>query len=276
MTHAYRSLPLALTLALGLGMSGCALHPSLLGASPDHVMRGDVSLSIVPRVVEGQSLQAVVTRPIAASIARLDVIPMVETSGGSYQPMKADGTPTAHGDEAAIVLSQAAPELILGRGIQLSGLARNTRYRILAQAYDAQGMLLSQDAGSSVDLNVGIDDAPTSVAVPVKLADVPFAAMTHVTLIDEAVPNYTRLETHLSTVVGSVATLVDGTSQVFHRAQLPTTLTLDGLRADTTYRLDAVMYDASDLPVATASVEIAVSHDDAPADRSLTLTVPRP
>ncbi|MNL00290.1 hypothetical protein D3C87_1207180 [compost metagenome] len=59
--------------------------------------------------------------------------------------------------------------------------------------------------------------------------------------------------------------------QTLSKAQMPMLLALDGLLANTTYRLNASLRDASNLQVATASAEIAVTNDDAPAGKMLIL-----
>ncbi|MNT62452.1 hypothetical protein D3C72_2001750 [compost metagenome] len=105
------------------------------------------------------------------------------------------------------------------------------------------------------------------------LADVPFAARTTVTLTNGTNSDYETIVTSLVMVSGSVETPVPGTTQTFAKAQMPLTLTLDGLTADTTYRLKVSMRDGGDNEVAMASVEIAVSNDDAPAAKTLTLNV---
>ncbi|MNR88731.1 hypothetical protein D3C72_196810 [compost metagenome] len=269
MTRLTRTFPLALTLALGLGVISCAVPPAPVLERQAHL--GSASLVLVPRVVEHPAIQAVVAPPSAASITRLDLIPMVETSPGVFQPFKADGMPTALGDPQALVVSQSGSGLKLDRGITLTGLARNTKYRVLARAYDAQSKLLSIDAGSTVNVTVGIDDAPTSTAIPVQLTDAPFAAKTTVMLMNGASPNYASVVTTLVTVSGGIETLVPGSMQTLSKAQMPMLLALDGLLANTTYRLNASLRDASNLQVATASAEIAVTNDDAPAGKMLIL-----
>lgn len=268
LSHAF---PLVLTLSLGLGVISCAVPPAPIAESLVRAPFGSASIVLVPHVTEGQLTQAPVALPTAASIRRLVMIPMVETAPGQYQPFKADGTPTALGDAQALSVAQTAPNLKLGRGVQLTGLARETKYRILARAYDAQDKLISTDASSTVDVNVTDDDAPTSTAIPVVLADVPFAAKTSVTLSNGTPADYATVETSLVTVSGGTETPVPGTTQTLTKAQMPMILTLDGLTADTTYRLKASMRDASDNEVAVASVEIAVTNDDAPAPKALTL-----
>lgn len=266
-----RFFPLALTLALGLGVIGCAVPPAPVAQSPVRQAVGSASLVLVPRIAEGRLAQALVNRPTAASIHRLVVIPMVETSPGQYQPFTADGTPTALGDAQAVSLSRSMPDLRLSKGIHLMGLAPDTRYRILARAYDAQDRLLSTDGGSTVDVAVTQDDAPTSTAIPVVLADVPFAARTTVTLTNGTTADYESVETSLVTVADGIETPVSGTTQTLTKAQMPMILTLDGLLADTTYRLKASLRDGSNTEVATTSATIVVTNDDAPAARSLTL-----
>ena len=271
MTRLTRTFPLALTLALGLGVISCAVPPAPVLERQAHL--GSASLMLVPRVVEHPAIQAVVAQPTAASIARLDMIPMVETSPGVFQPFKADGSPTALGDAQALVVSQSVPSLKLDRGITLTGLARNTKYRVLARAYDAQGKLISMDASSTVNVTVGVDDAPTSTAIPVQLADAPFAAKTTVMLMNGTSPNYASVVTTLVTVSGSTETLVPGSMQTLTKAQMPMMLALDGLMANTTYRLNASLRDAGNVEVATASAEIAVTNDDAPAGKMLAFNV---
>ncbi|MNX11368.1 hypothetical protein D3C86_411280 [compost metagenome] len=270
LTH---SLPFVLISALGLGIIGCTISPPPGIGTQMPTRTGSASLTLLPSVSEGRLTQAVINRPTSASIARLAVIPMVETSPGQFQPFRADGTPTAPGDTQAVSVSQSAPTLKLTRSIQLTGLAPNTRYRILARAYDAQDNLISKDDASTVGVTVTDDDAPTATAIPVVLADVPFAARTTVTLTNGTNSDYETIVTSLVMVSGSVETPVPGTTQTFAKAQMPLTLTLDGLTADTTYRLKVSMRDGGNNEVAMASVEIAVSNDDAPAAKTLTLNV---
>lgn len=273
MSQLSRSFPLALTLALGLGVIGCAVPLTPLAESPVRKPIGSAGLTLVLRVAEGMLTQAVVTRPTAANIHRLVVIPMVETSQGQYQPFTANGTPTALGDAQAVSFSRTSPNLNVSKTLQLTGLAPNTKYRILARAYDAHEKLLSKDAESTVDVTVTNDDDLTSAVIPVKLADVPFAAKTAISLVNGPKPDYASVETSLVTVSGGTETPVPGTTQTLTKAQMPMVLTLDGLRADTTYRLNASLRDGTSAEVATASAEIAVSNDDAPTGKTLTLNV---
>jgi sugar lactone lactonase YvrE len=265
----FRSLPLALTLMLGLSVLSCAVPPA--PQLQQSARMGSAKFTLVPHVTEATFTQALVTRPTAASIARLEVFPLVETSPGNYQPMKADGSPTVLGDTEAIRITQNSPDLRLGRPIELTGLAPNTRYRILARAYDADGKLLSVDATSRLDVNVTDDDALLTPVLPVMLADVPFAAATTITLDNAAEAFYATVETQLVTVAGGVETPVDGTTQTLSKAQIPLALKLDGLRADTLYRLKAVLRDSENAQVAAASVEIAVANDDAPSGKTLAM-----
>jgi len=264
-----RSFPLALTLMLGFGVLSCAVPPA--PQLQQAARLGSATLTLVPRVKEATFTQALVTRPTSGSIARLDIFPMVETTPGVYQPLKADGMPTALGDAEAIRVTQTQPDLRLGRPVALTGLAPDTRYRILARAYDAQDKLLSMDETSVVDVAVTRDDSLETTPIPVMLADVPFAAATTITLRNAAVSSYASVETQLVAVAGGVETLVPGSTQTLLKSQIPLALKLGGLRADSLYRLNAVLRDAGNAQVATASVEIQVTNDDAPSGQTLSL-----
>jgi hypothetical protein len=63
----------------------------------------------------------------------------------------------------------------LGFPITLTRLAQSTTYRLRAKAYRSpdgiSAELISQDAGSYVDVAVGTDDRPVAAALPVVLVD---------------------------------------------------------------------------------------------------------
>jgi len=272
--RANRTKTLTLTLALGLGLWGCAVMPSPVSERAAPARLGTASLTLQPRLMTGRSSQAVVSRHTAASIARLDAVPYLETGTNVYQPMSSTtGQPTSDADPALLKASQMASDLVLARTVRLTGLAPNKKYRIFARAYDAQGTLISSDASSYVEVTVTNDDAPTATALPLRLTDVTFAARAEIGLSNGTNPAYDHVVTSLAAVSGGTETPVAGTSQTIAKAQVPMTVRLDGLQANTTYRLNASLRDASDTQLATASVDIAVTNDDAPASQSIALTV---
>ncbi|MNL67988.1 hypothetical protein D3C87_1926400 [compost metagenome] len=89
----------------------------------------------------------------------------------------------------------------------------------------------------------------------------PFAAATRITLRDAEEAHYDTVETQLVSVADGVETPVQDGTRTLSKAQMPLALKLDGLRADTLYRLNAVLRNASNTEVATASIAIQVTND---------------
>ncbi|GEM_PF-5051319 len=268
--------------ALSLALVGCA-GLNLPAANVEVVGQARVSHARVvlqPNVTPARGLQAVISPYTATSIDRLDVLPYVQTTPGTFLPLSAStGLATDLADPAAMLrVTQSSPSINVTRPIVLDSLQPNATYRFYARAYDSQGTLISSnDSGSYVELVVGNEDRPTVGALPIKLVDRTFAGSTTVRLAA------TGDTSRLNVVTTNVFTVVDGvdveladsaatTSVGLH----PDTVTLTNLQANSTYRVKASALDASASVLATASVDVVVTNDDAPAPVTLTLAMPSP
>lgn len=283
MSRLSRTLPLALTLSLGLSVIGCVTppitsHHSTVKTSTARL--GSATLILTPEVVDTLKAQAVVEGPSKVEdIVRIDVFPLVETSAGVYQALLPDGGTTAVGDENALKVSQSKPDLNFERPIELTGLAAHTKYRILGRAYDKSDKLISSDEVSFVDIVMQNDDAPTVGTLPIKLPDVHFAARTTISFNDyvdqDPDGNFETAEISVIEIANGTETPLPNSAMTRTRNALPLTLKLDNLRPQTAYRLNITLRDADNRVVKMTSARVYVSNDDEPATQTVSLTAMR-
>lgn len=265
----------ALVAGLVFAAGGCAAlrHP-MVGTQLVQE-EGSVTLLLTPRIDGALGIQAPVKRWTASDIHRLDVVPYLEVSPGDYRPLSKTGTPTTLGDTANLLRASRTAPLNLSQPIALSHLKPNQKYRVFAQAYTAENELISTlDSRSYLDVSVGTDDRPTLAAtLPVRLIDSPFAASTTVTVTNSGSNDFDDVVTSLVSVVGGVETAIANSSHTIPKAQIPKTFKLDGLQAQTLYRMKAEARRAG-TPVATALANLNVSTDTSVSAVSLALNVP--
>lgn len=253
---------------------GCAALRHPMVGTPIVQEEGSVTLLLMPRIDGAQGIQAPVKRWTSSDIHRLDVVPYLEVSPGDYRPLSKMGTPTTLEDTANLLRASRTSPLNLNQPIALSQLKPNQKYRVFAHAYTAGNELISTlDARSYLDVSVGTDDRPTMAAMlPVRLIDSPFAASTTVTVTNSGSNDFDDVVTSLVSVVGGTETAI-ANSHTIPKAQIPKTFKLDGLQAQTLYRMKAEARRAG-TPVATASVNVNVSTDTSVSSVSLALSVP--
>ncbi len=233
-------------------------------------------LPIRPYLAEPRSVQAVVRRKTAADIARLDVVPFVEVATAVFEPFD-PVTREATGSEATRILkaSQNAP-IDLDRTVFLGGLRRHARYRIVAQAYDSTGALISSlDGRSWTDVVVADDDRPPVPAkLPVALVDTPFSAKVDIRAGITGTAFIDHVDFSLFADTQGVAVPVPGASVRLGPSDLPRTLKIAGLQASASYTIRATAYGPGSPSTALSSTAavLTVSDDDALA--SVVLSVP--
>ncbi|HEY9899839.1 MAG TPA: NHL repeat-containing protein [Pantanalinema sp.] len=271
-----------LSCALSLALVGCA------GLNPPSAQVGVVGQARVaharvvlqPSVTPARGLQAVINAYTASSINRLDVVPYVQTTPGTFWPLSAStGTATDSADPAAMLrVTQSSPSINVTKPIVLDNLQPNVTYRFYARAYDSQGTLISSnDSGSYAELAVGNEDRPTLGALPIKLVDRAFSGSTTVRLAATgATSRLNVVTTDVFTVVDGVDVELAGSAATTSAGLHPDTVTLSNLQANSTYRVKAEALDASASVLATASADVVVTNDDAPPPVTLTLAIPSP
>ncbi len=240
-------------------------------ASQAATASGRVQLRI--EVAPSRYTQAIVPHQSAASIATLDVVPYLDTGESTFQPIsRTSGLPAALSDPDVVKATLASPSVDLAIPVTFGNLKPGRTYRFIARAYDAGGNLISTDASSSADLTLTNDDRPILGTVPLKLADTVFSASTSVTLSGAIADKpYDHVLTELFTVDGATLEPVAGGTNSVPNPFGGFTLAFSNLRPHTTYRLKASAVQATGDILATGSVDIAVTDDDAPATRSLSL-----
>ena len=138
--------------AIALVLAGCT--PALPPAAPDAAR----TLVVTPAVAAPERrLQATVNPYTRNDIATL-ILSLRVRDGETETP----------------VASRSLTPAELDSPVTFSHLRSNRAYRVRAEAFGADGALISVDALSYVDLTLGQDDAPTIATIPVRLQDRPF------------------------------------------------------------------------------------------------------
>jgi len=233
----------------------------------------DASLVIQVRLAPSdRRVQAVVNARTAADIARLDIVPYLQTPSG-FQPISVTtGLPTTPDDPNLLKVSQVSPSIRFDRPVTLTRLHPNSAYRVVAQAYDAQGTLISTaDSSSYAQVTVTNDDRP---AVPTMLSlrlVTPFNGRTTVTLAASGSAPFDSVLAQLF-AVSSGSELSATPLLSVSSASLPYTLTLSNLHANTAYRLKVRATRAGvTLDGSEGSLTLSLGADDAPPATQLTL-----
>lgn len=259
-------------LCLALGLQGC------LAGLPLTPRVAPIDLGVTPRLVETRTVQASIRAKTGADIARLDVLPLLECRPNEFRPLaKATGLPTTMDDPDVLRVTQATPSLDFNRTITMRRLKAFQRYRVVAQAFDAYGNLISRPEGSYLDLTLDPGaSSPSPLSLPIQLADTPFAARVPVTLQASGSVPFTDVVTCLVAVSGESEIPLPGTERVHAASSLPKTLSLANLRANTRYRLKAVAREASGAELVMRSIDLAIGIENAPPARTLVVDPPYP
>lgn len=257
-------------------LAGCAAPSALPLASPEVAQ---TTLWVRPYVLDGGlGLQA--KAKTAADIATLEVIPKVHVGNDVFWPLSPlTGEATDSEDPAQILMARHEgfdPDTALR--IPLTGLRRQTRYRLEAKAYDAEGNLISKGGEpSSAEFEVKDDPRPAlNVALPVALIDVPFEA-SWILRFDVSgsffVLNATLYEVDPET---DQMTPVQGATFTLTPQDLDRTVTIRNLKPRTTYRLAVSLLDEAFLVLGGKSVDLELRDDDAPVQETVEVTVTPP
>jgi hypothetical protein len=255
-----------------LGLAACDSRPSLVQA------RNEGTVFIKPTVASEQGLQAVVKEYQASDIHRVEIIPYLSPESGPPLPLsKLTGEPTTAEDPEILKISLSGAELNEGRSVALSGLRRRQTYRIIAHAYSAGGVQISNPWWSSVDVQVGDDDRPAMATVlPIGLLPTAFSGTMplELTLSDPA-SRVDHLALTIHEVMGDM-TFGVAAPLVVSRQDLPGAITLLHLKARTSYKLEVTARPAdptaTDLGVETLTWRM--EDDDEAATRSVSVVIP--
>ncbi len=269
----FRAFPeLAWLAAAALSLAGCAapMQPQPADASGK-------TLLVSPFLVEGKlRTQAVVNPKTGADIATLEVIPYVHVGNDVFWPLLPQtGEATDSEDPDSILKARLEafdpekPPLI-----PLSGLRPQSRYRIVARAYDASASIIStQDERSYAEISVGSDDRPEiPLHLPVTLIDTPFGATR--TLSFQITWPFAVLDGALSKVEGEGEVAVPNGFFSLTSEQASSQVTFANLEAQSTYRLRLTVQDDAHLPLASITHDLIITDNDDPVQE--TIAIPEP
>lgn len=264
---------LGLGLAMGIGLTACS-QPATPPATPLGAARAAVVLRVTPE--EQPTVQKVVNIFDRTAIATMDVVPMIRTTSDAYSPISAStGLPTTLSDPDVLKATQTQDTLDFARTMLFANLRPQTAYRFEVRAYRQDGTLISDPASSSILLQTGVDDRPVMGQLTLMLVSVPFSATSSISLV--VVPGtqaYSRILLEFGKVTGMPEVFTPLATQTITDER--GYLTLENLAPHTRYRGRATAYREADesLQLASATCDIVVTHDDAPATASLRLVLP--
>lgn len=265
----------SLLLASILLLGGCKA-PSGLTSSHAADARGTAWL--MPTLTSPLGVQAIVTPYEAKDIHRVEIIPYQVDDQFQRHPLsKATGQPTTSDDPEILTVEMSGEALDLRRAIALKGLRQGTRYWVVANAYSRSGELISSPDASITFIQVDSDDRPrVPDRMPIVLKPVPFLGSLP---LDVALSDPGEQLDHLIVTVFKVFgenRYPQGMPAEIRRQDLPRVVTLHNLSAESTYQVELKARPANpespDLAVET--VTWIMENDDAPATRSVTVTVP--
>lgn len=152
---------------IGLGLiaaviGGCTNLPGF------QLTSGTASLQVQPQIqAGGYRSQALVSPWTPQDVFHVEISVLALTTTGGVTPALLSGKP----------IVQDLPKTALGSAFTVSGLAPDSRYRLRARAFKAEGSqesdLISTDT-SFVDVTVQADDRPAVATLSIQLKDVPF------------------------------------------------------------------------------------------------------
>lgn len=266
---------LGISLSIGVALAGCSSIVPLVPRPTDVPVtqaaygKGDLLLSL--RMNGSVSTQGTIPVYDSTSIARLEIVPFVEVSAGSFDPLSQSGGVTTDGAADQLKLSMSGASLDLDRIYTFSNLAPNRTYRVYARAFDAQDVSISTDAESYVTLTVD-DERPTMGDLPLRMSDRVFSTATTAEI--SFTGNTGSTEDVLISLVklrGITETAIPGATASVSLGDLPRTFTLGNLGPNTRYRLKAQPRNAAKTVLTTSSLEWGVTDDTTVAPGSLTL-----
>jgi sugar lactone lactonase YvrE len=174
-----RLLPL---LASALLLAACQGAPPAAPGQPYAytIGRGRGRVALTPRFV--QATQAPAARRLQAQIAPRSVADIDRLVVDFVRVVYDEDGSTEIDEVAQGQITLQAAEIF--NTVVVGDLANNTRYRFRAKAFAVNGALISDEAGSFVDLQVGTDDALVAGELKVRLSDVPFSGRASSTGLD--------------------------------------------------------------------------------------------
>ncbi|MNX12254.1 hypothetical protein D3C86_420290 [compost metagenome] len=266
---------LACLTLLAVAIAGCAVP-----ARPDPADLGGKTLLVRPLLIEGAwRTQGIVNPKTAADIAVLEVVPYMHVGNDVFWPIAPlTGEATDSTDPGSILKARLEGfdpqrETV----IPLTGLRPQTRYRVVARAYDASSALIStEDARSWAEVAVLEDNRPTvPVALPVTLIDTPFGATRSFSL--------TITGRAFNTITGTLYKVRDEGDEAVPGGTLNLTpenatrrVTLSNLEAQTSYRLVFRALDEAALPIGLKTLDWTITNDDAPVHADVNWEIPLP
>ncbi|MNX29714.1 hypothetical protein D3C86_598580 [compost metagenome] len=266
---------IGLLLVVTLGSAGCEMRPSLVRAPAADVR---ATLMLKPTLSGPQGLQAIVPETQASEIHRVEIVPYLYTETHELRPLsKVSGEPTDADAPEILKVEMSGAALELRRAIALSGLRPHRSYRIVANAYTLAGELISDPDSSGIWVEVEADDRPQLPTVlPLRLKAAPFYGRLPLDLqLMDPGEKVHHVEVSVFRVWNDLP-YVQGVPVSLPRADIPHVVTVSNLEAYASYqiKLKARPADANGPDLAVDVLEIHMENDDAPATRSVTLTVP--
>jgi len=270
---------LGLLLASMLLLVGCATSsPSSLPTAPSEAEASRRTIWLMPTLASPLDVQALVHPYQVADIHRVELIPyLIDGSFQAHPLSRLTGEPTTADDPEMLKAEMSGDGLNLTRAIALSGLRQGQEYRVVAHAYSRSGDLISIPEASALRIEVRNDDRPlVPYRVPLRLKPVLFLGTLPLEIALSDPGN--RLD-HL---VVTVYRLWDGepypqgASSVLRRQDLPGLVTLLNLSAHATYQVElrARPSEGGSPDLAVETVTVIMENDDAPATRSVTVSIP--
>lgn len=258
-----------------VAFTGCAMP-----AQVETVPSSGKTLLVSPVFVDGAlRTQAEVKAKTAKDIAVLEVVPYVHVGNEVFWPIALQtGEATDSTDPQQIVKArQEAFDPSRQVVIPLTGLRPQTRYRVVARAYDASAALIStDDARSWAEVSVLSDNRPTvPLTLPVTLIDTPFGTTRSfaLTITGRA---FNAISGTLFKVLNDGDEAVLGGTLNLTPENANRRITFGNLEAQTTYRLDLRALDDAFLPIASKSIDWVITNDDDPVHQDLAWEIPTP
>lgn len=260
---------------LAVAFTGCATPAQL-----ETVPASGKTLLVSPVYFDGGlRTQAEVKAKTAKDIAALEVVPYVHVGNEVFWPIALQtGEATDSTDPQLIVRArQEAFDPARQTVIPLTGLRPQTRYRVVARAYDASAALIStEDARSWAEVSVLADNRPTvPLTLPVTLIDTPFGATRSFTLTITG-RTFEAISGTLYKVLNDGDEAVPGGTLDLTPENAGRRITFSNLEAQTTYRLVLRALDGPFLPIASKSIDWVISNDDDPVHQDLDWEIPTP
>lgn len=257
---------------LAVAIAGCATP-----TQPRPSAHSGKTLLVRPFLIDGGlRTQGTVNPKTATDIAALEVVPYVHVGNEVFWPIAlSTGEATDSTDPEQIVKARQEGFDPLGQSvIPLTGLRPQTRYRIVARAFDASASLIStEDARSYAEVTVQDDNRPEfPLTLPVTLIDTPFGATRTIALQITGSPF--QLRATLYKLEDEQLVLVPNASLVFTPEQASQPLTFTNLEAMTTYRLKLDALDGAFVVTDTQWHEMAITNDDTPLHVDLPWAIP--